>query len=224
MKNNLTTGRVNQKLRTRAAILEAAAGLLRNGQTPGVDEAAEAARVSRATAYRYFPTREDLLNEMPLHEMMHTADEKVRGAIEKVADPERRADEAERGIHDVTWDNEAAMRLLLRTSQDKWLARRGSNDPVPIRQARRKKWFEAALDPVRSRLGKERFETLVAALCMLTGPESLVVTSDILGLDRARARKVKSWAVRALVREALRSAPAGAPRRARKKSRQRGRG
>lgn len=213
MKNSLTTGRVNQKLRTRAAILEAAADLLRNGRTPGVDEAAGAARVSRATAYRYFPTREDLLNEMPLHTMMQVADEKVRGAIEKLTDPERRADEAERGIHDVTWDNEAAMRLLLRTSQDKWLSRRGSKDPVPIRQARRRNWFEAALDPVRTRLGKERFETLVAALCMLTGPESLVVTTDILGLDRSRARKVKSWAVRTLVREALRSVRKPVPRK-----------
>ena len=59
-------GRINQKRRTRAAILEAAKHLLREGQTPSVAEAADVARVSRATAYRYFPTQEYLLIEAAL--------------------------------------------------------------------------------------------------------------------------------------------------------------
>src|SRR5439155_18759561 len=53
--------RANQKQRTRAAIIEAAAALLRAGTPPTVAEAAEKALVSRATAYRYFPTQESLL-------------------------------------------------------------------------------------------------------------------------------------------------------------------
>src|SRR5262245_59503744 len=56
--------RANQKQRTRAAIVEAAGRLLRRGGTPTVAEAAEEAKVSRATAYRYFPTPEDLLLEV----------------------------------------------------------------------------------------------------------------------------------------------------------------
>src|SRR4051794_3607591 len=60
-------GRVNQKRRTRTAIVDAALALLDEGTTPTVAHAAEAARVSRATAYRYFPTQESLLLEAALH-------------------------------------------------------------------------------------------------------------------------------------------------------------
>ena len=59
----MTGGRVNQKARTRAAILDAAIEILREGREPTVPEAAERARVSPATAYRYFTSAEDLQDE-----------------------------------------------------------------------------------------------------------------------------------------------------------------
>ena len=57
--------RANQKARTRAAIVDAAERLRKTeGETPTVARAAEEAGVSRATAYRYFPTQEALLVEV----------------------------------------------------------------------------------------------------------------------------------------------------------------
>jgi AcrR family transcriptional regulator len=56
--------RANQKARTRAAIIAAAQELQRHGTAPTVEQAADQARVSRATAYRYFPTKEALLVEV----------------------------------------------------------------------------------------------------------------------------------------------------------------
>jgi AcrR family transcriptional regulator len=50
-------GRVNQKRRTRAAIVAAAIELVEQGQSPTVAEVADAALVSRATAYRFFPRK-----------------------------------------------------------------------------------------------------------------------------------------------------------------------
>ena len=55
------TGRTTQKARTRAALIDAARRLLAASRTPSVEDAAEAAGVSRATAYRYFPNRRALL-------------------------------------------------------------------------------------------------------------------------------------------------------------------
>jgi AcrR family transcriptional regulator len=52
---------VNQKRRTRAALVEAAQRLLDQGRTPTVADVADEALVSRATAYRYFPSQEHLL-------------------------------------------------------------------------------------------------------------------------------------------------------------------
>jgi len=55
--------RPNQKRRTRKDLLLAAARLLQQGKRPSLEEVAEAALVSRATAYRYFPGVEPLLVE-----------------------------------------------------------------------------------------------------------------------------------------------------------------
>ncbi|MER7244693.1 helix-turn-helix domain-containing protein [Kribbella sp. NPDC000426] len=61
------SGRVRQRRRTRAAIVNAAADLLRQGQTsPGINEIAEAADVSRRTIYQYFPTLDQLLLDATL--------------------------------------------------------------------------------------------------------------------------------------------------------------
>ena len=57
------TGRVNQKLRTRTAIVRAAAELSRTGREVSMPEVARAALVSEATAYRYFPDLASLLRE-----------------------------------------------------------------------------------------------------------------------------------------------------------------
>ena len=56
-----STGRTAQKMRTRKALVDAARTLIANGVTPTVEEAADAASISRTTAYRYFPNQRDLL-------------------------------------------------------------------------------------------------------------------------------------------------------------------
>jgi len=63
MTAQLTTGRTNQKLRTRTAIVQAAAALMRTGGEVNMLEVAKAALVSEATAYRYFPDLASLLQE-----------------------------------------------------------------------------------------------------------------------------------------------------------------
>lgn len=60
-------GRPNQKQRTRKDLLDAAARLMKQGRKAGLEEIAEEALVSRATAYRYFPSVEALLLEAALH-------------------------------------------------------------------------------------------------------------------------------------------------------------
>ena len=56
------TGRVNQKLRTRAAIVEACRAVIRTGGPVTMPTVARAALVSEPTAYRYFPDLASLLN------------------------------------------------------------------------------------------------------------------------------------------------------------------
>ena len=58
--------RPNQRLRTRKDLLRAASRLMKQGRKPSLEEIAEDALVSRATAYRYFPNVEQLLLEASL--------------------------------------------------------------------------------------------------------------------------------------------------------------
>lgn len=58
-----------QKARTRDALVAVTRQLMRAGVTPTVEQAADVARVSRATAYRYFPSQRALLAAtFPHHE------------------------------------------------------------------------------------------------------------------------------------------------------------
>ena len=63
MGTGLDTGRVNQKARTRMAIVSAARELVRTGQPVSMPAVAQAALVSEPTAYRYFPDLLSLLTE-----------------------------------------------------------------------------------------------------------------------------------------------------------------
>src|SRR3546814_6420835 len=64
-----TTGRPNQKRRTRKELLQAASRLMKQGRKPSLEEIDEEALVSRATAYRYFPGVEAWLVEASLDEI-----------------------------------------------------------------------------------------------------------------------------------------------------------
>jgi AcrR family transcriptional regulator len=193
--------RNNQHLRTRKDLLLAAARLLKNGRKPTMDEVAEAALVSRATAYRYFPSVESLLVEAPLDGAV--PDPEMFFAAESSPEPEERLDQAEAALHQMIYQNESQLRMMLANSLvDR--AAESSSDAVPSRQNRRTLLIEAALAPARQRFSKMSYDNLRAALALIFGTEAMVVFRDVLPLSEGRARKVKSWAIRALVRAALR--------------------
>ena len=71
--------------RVAGAILDAAAGLLaRGGEPPSMNEVAEAAGVARATLYRYFPTRERLLQDLTATAISATADRLAEADLDAV--------------------------------------------------------------------------------------------------------------------------------------------
>jgi AcrR family transcriptional regulator len=189
--------RENQRRRTRKDLLQAAAALLRDGREPSVAEVAEAALVSRATAYRYFPTKELLLAEAPLDRAVPTGDGLF--ADDASTDPVERVDRAEAALHKMVFENETQLRVMLACSLDG----RNREEGVPHRQNRRTELIEAALAPVRARLDKATYDTLCASLALVFGTESMVVFRDVLQVGAGRARKVKSWAVKTLVGAAL---------------------
>lgn len=191
-------GPSNQELRTRKDLLLAASRLMKQGRTPTMDEVAEEALVSRATAYRHFPKIEALLVEAPLDAAITDPSELF--AKDSSDDVEERIDRAEASLHEMVYQNEAQLRIMLANS----IRRDLTDDSIPARQNRRLPLIEAALAPARHRLPEADYERLCAALALIFGTESMIVFRDVLGIDSDTARTVKSWAVRALVHAALR--------------------
>lgn len=187
----------NQELRTRKDLLLAASRLMKQGRTPTMDEVAAEALVSRATAYRHFPKIEVLLVEAPLDAAV--ADPRTLFADDPSDDVEERVDRAEASLHEMIYQNETQLRILLANS----IRRDLTDDSIPARQNRRLPLIEAALAPARARLPEADYERLCAALALVFGAESMIVFRDVLGVDPDTARTIKSWAVRALVRAAL---------------------
>lgn len=198
-----TTGRPNQLRRTRKDLLQAAARLTRQGRNPSLDEVAEEAMVSRATAYRHFPDVSALLVEASFDIATPQADLLFRGGLPD--DPISRLERVDGAFHDMILDNEYALRLMLMHSLERSI-RRDGDAGLPVRQNRRSPLIEAALEPARQQFKPTALKTLTKALALVIGTEAMLVLKDVLQLDDADARRVKRWAIRALVEAARKPA------------------
>ena len=195
--------RANQKQRTRAAILDAAAALLREGTPPTVADAAERALVSRATAYRYFPTQEALLLDAAQVEALIRPVDQLVAAFSTDDVAQRLADLVGTEMTALLSD-EAVVRTALRVYMDTWLANRRDGQTAPVRARRRPRWIEAALNPIRDQLGEAAWQRLVAGLTLTLGTEALICMKDVAGLDKEDdIVATLRWAAGALLKAAL---------------------
>jgi AcrR family transcriptional regulator len=193
------TGRPNQRMRTRKDLLQAASRLTKEGRTPTLDEVAEEALVSRATAYRYFPSIEALLVEAAVDIAVPEPGELFGN--DASTDPLLRLQRVETTLYDMILANEPMLRTMLaHTIQHDMLA--DDAGKLPRRQNRRTPLIEAALEPARNQFKPAALKPLMRALALIMGTEATIVVKDVLQLDDAEARKTKRWAIRALVEAA----------------------
>jgi AcrR family transcriptional regulator len=188
-------GRARQRARTRDALAAATRQLLREGVTPSVEQAADAARVSRTTAYRYFPSQRELLAaafpQLDDHSLL--GDHPPAGVRERVALFAEKMTES-------ILANEAEMRAMLRLSLDPQVPLH----EVALRQGRRTVWVADALSPLGESLTKARFEQLTLAIAAAVGIESFVWLVDVGGVDKATAAAVLRSSCNALLEHELR--------------------
>jgi len=203
--------RANQKARTRAAIVEAARRLHDgNGEAPTVARAAEAAGVSRATAYRYFPTQESLAVELAdMPRLTEDAEAVLAGLA--TDDVEERLLRLVDTFNPIVFAAEEEMRRALHVYLDTWLRGvRTSGGPPALRVGRRIRWLEQVLEPADP--PEENRRRLQAALALTLGGDSMVIMKDVCGLDDEEALAVLRWAAVALLRAGIAEAPGGRSR------------
>jgi len=189
------TGRTSQKARTRDALVEAARELLAEGVTPTVEQAASAASVARATAYRYFPNQRALLTAT----FPELAESSLLGATPP-ADPRARLELVVDAIARQALQHEPELRNMLRLSLEPDPAARGD---LPFRTGRRIVWVADALAPLRGQLPKSQLQRLVHAIAAAVGIDALVWLTDVAGLSRTRAVDVMRWSALALLEAAV---------------------
>lgn len=198
------TGRPNQKSRTRKDLLQAASRLVKQGRNPSLEEIAEEALVSRATAYRYFPSVDALMLEASLDVAVPEAGEIFAGGSSD--DPVSRLERVDAALHDMILANEASLRMMLVHSVQRGVTDENDGE-FPARQNRRTPLIEAALEPARNQFKPAALRNLSKALALIIGTEAMLVFKDVLRLDDSAARRVKRWAIRALVEAARKSRP-----------------
>jgi len=188
-------GRINQKRRTRAALVSAARELIaRGGTAPTVDEAASLAAVSRTTAYRYFANQRALL--VAAHPEV-SAETLLPDDIGD--DPRARLDAAVAAFTAMVAETEPQQRTMLRLS----LEPASDQDELPLRQGRAVRWFEEALAGLVADLGEDGVRRLAVVVRSAVGIEARVWLVDVAGLTGAEATEVLRENARAILERAL---------------------
>jgi AcrR family transcriptional regulator len=197
---SLTDGRTKQKERTRAALLDAAADLARSGISPSIGQIADAANISPATAYRYFPNTHSLWTDVAIRRL--SVDELTADLSGDVVE---RVETVIRRTARIQFADEAVWRESLRAIQERWLAQQDVEvgERVPVRGTTRRDALVIALRPLQSTLGAAAFTRAVQALMFQCGVEALVVARDALGLDEEAAADVMCWSARAIITAAI---------------------
>lgn len=170
--------------------------MLEQGRTPTIADVADEALVSRATAYRYFPSQEHLLLDVVLERSIDEIDRAVATAAGS-ADATARVEGLASAIQAEIAANEAGFRRLLQLS----IAQSSSDQPTvaSIRGERRLQWIEQALDPIAAEVDDDSLRRLTSALALCIGAEAFVVLRDLCALKPEEADETLRWTARALV-------------------------
>ncbi len=191
----LHTGRTNQKVRTRDALIAAARQLLAQGVSPTVEAAAAEAAIGRTTAYRYFPNSRALLAAT-----YPEIEERSLLGANPPDDPLERLEIMAESLTRQILEHEPELRAQLRLALE---GEPAGGESLPLRRWRRIRWIEDALSPLSGRMPESELRQLVYGIGATLGIEPLVWLTDMGGLSREEAVEVMRSNARTLLRSAL---------------------
>jgi AcrR family transcriptional regulator len=187
MVTEVSSGRVNQKQRTRTAIVTAARDLMTAGAEVSMPAIARAALVSEATAYRYFPDLTTLMGEAIVGVWPDPA-EALR-PVENSADPVERVGYATEVLIRRVLAYQGAVRAVIAASITR-------PDHAAIRPGYRFGLIDQALLPVTALAAAEpeALTQLKRDLAVVMSAEAAFTLTDLCGLspDEAVASAVRT--------------------------------
>lgn len=181
-------------------MLQTAVALMQKGETPSVSAAAEAAGVSRATAYRYFPSQAALVGAV------------VDEGLGPILNWQSQSTDAAERVEDLLKfslprivEFESTFKAALKLSLEQWAQDRAGTrgEEPPFKRGHRVELLQRAIAPLRGKLGRTQFSRLAKALSLTYGLEVLIILRDLWGLKDAETQSIAIWAARALVNAAV---------------------
>jgi AcrR family transcriptional regulator len=197
------------KAATFRLLLETAMDIIREGgHVPAVAEVAARSRISRATAYRYFPSRSALVTAVV---------DSSLGPVRALASDNPDGRQRVRELFVETFPHfrrfEPQFRAAAQLSLEQWaLERAGLLEEEPYRRGHRVRILEHAIAPFAPLLRPAVRDRLHRALSVVYGIEPHVILKDIWGLADREVERIALWMADALIDAALRE-PGPAPAR-----------
>ncbi len=200
------------KAATYRLLLETAMALIRShGHVPSIAEVAVRSNVSRATAYRYFPSRSALATAV-----IETSLGPVRILSSDKPDGRERVRELFTQTFPRFKEFEPQLRAAAQLSLEQTaLERAGLLEEEPYRRGHRVRILEHAIAPLQ--LPPAVRQRLHRALSVVYGIEPVVILKDIWGLGDREIQRIALWMADCLIDAALREAGGEDRRQARAK-------
>ncbi len=200
MENQDGMSLTSTRARTRRLLINTAMQLFDSGAFPSISEVAQAAQLSRATAYRYFPTQSALVAAI------------VSETLKPMNSWQPEQEEAGARIEELMefafphmLQHEGTLRAALHLSLTQW-AQSQAQDTVPVKEklvrGNRKVLLQKVVEPLSDELPPEMFQRVLHALSLVYGSEIFLVMKDIWGCDNQELQDVAKWIAKAIVRQA----------------------
>lgn len=187
--------------RTYVLLVTTALDLFEKGAMPSVSELAQEAGVSRATAYRYFPTQSDLITA--------TVNESLgpiltwRPQSEKT---EERIDELLSYAFPRMFEHEGALRAALQASLQQWAQNRsvplGTKDKR-LERGNRKDILTMVTSPMKADYPQDIIDKVIRAFSVIYGSEIFLVLKDIWKMEDSQVTELAQWIAKAIMNQAM---------------------
>ncbi|CQI00377.1 TetR family transcriptional regulator [Yersinia enterocolitica] len=183
------------RARTRRLLIDTAMSMYEQGAFPSITEVANAAQLSRATAYRYFPTQSALVSAM--------VDESLGPILAwqpTQSDARQRIAELLSFAYPRMLQHEGVLRAALHLSLQQWADNRSNpNNEEKLIRGNRKRLLKLAVEPLEGKLTPAALQRVIHAFSLIYGSEVFMVLKDIWHLDDAGIQDVTQWMGKAIL-------------------------
>ncbi|WP_159566337.1 TetR/AcrR family transcriptional regulator [Budvicia diplopodorum] len=193
------------KKRKYKVLIQHALKMFEEGAFPSVTELALEAEVSRATAYRYFPTQSALISIV--------VDEILQPIISwrpLQTDADERVEELLKFAYPQMFKHEGALRAALLLSLQQWAEKRSQETNAKpgavinekLIRGHRKQILSLVTEPLKEQLPAEVHERVIHSLSLVYGSEMFMVFKDIWQLDNDQVQSISQWMAKAILNQA----------------------